>query len=111
MTTMPEQGLSALGEVDLGTRHKQMLEFATMICAGTPVWRQRKVVETREVLAMAEITERLRIEWIDSVGPLRILFQLKTPVPLEPAANGEPRLAEQATIGLTLREENLHAPQ
>ena len=50
---IPTGGLSALGKVQLSPAKRQMLDSARRSCAGPVVWRNRKVAEAHDLLALA----------------------------------------------------------
>lgn len=105
LTPIPPAGLRALSEVKLNTHHQKLLDFATLTCGGAPVWRHRKSAEGRDLLALAQISNRLRVEWLDLFADLRALVHMEVPVPCLPKPNGPLEIAPLATLGITYRQE------
>lgn len=105
-------GLAALGEVKLRAGFEQMLAQARAQAGGTAPWRLRKIAELRDLLALAEISHRLRIEWLDLSTDLRAVVALRTPVPLRgPQSDAPLEIGALARLALMYRPEVLVAPQ
>ncbi len=103
--------LLSLGQIELDTRHSALLDQARALCHGPAHWQRRKLAEAKELLAMAQLSGRLFIHWLDLCQAFRVLLTMRTPVPCRPGPDGALRVAAQATIGLTYRPEALRLPQ
>jgi len=108
---VPEGGVAALDEVVLSKWHERMLARAAGGCNGPAAWRNRKLAEARDLLALAQISGRMTVGEIDLRESLRALVRLRVPVPLEPDEAGRLRLADQAVLGVTYRQEAVRLPQ
>lgn len=104
-------GLSDLSGVVLDDQHRKIYETASRGCRGTPMWRQRKLAEFQEYLALSMVSGRIRTMMADLTGPLRLMFELQAPVPLLPDPAGDLEVAGHALLGLTYPEEAIRAPQ
>lgn len=104
-------GLSGLSGVSLDERHEEMFTRAEARCGGTAVWRQRKRSEFREFLALAQVSSRIKLMMADLSGSMRIMFELRAPVPTMPVPGGPLEVVNRALIGLTYREEAIRLPQ
>ena len=105
------RGLSALSEVQLDERYRHILEFARGTCGGPTVWRQRKLVEVRELLALAQISRRLRIEWLDVSVDLRAVVEMRVTVPCLRSPDAQLQIASRALLGIVYRQEVMVSPQ
>jgi hypothetical protein len=103
----PAGGLAALGEVALSPANQNLLDQAYAAAEGQPVWRQRRRNEVRELLAMTQICDRLRIQFLDLRETLRILLHMRVPVPCLPDPGGDLVVAPEAVLGLTYPAEAL----
>ena len=108
---VPDGGVGALDKVQLSKWHERMLDRAMAGCNGPAAWRNRKRAEARDLLALAQISGRMTVGEIDLGESLRALVRIRVPVPLEPDDTGHLRLADQAVLGLTYRQEAIRAPQ
>lgn len=108
---IPKGGLRALDQVNLCPRYQTMLDNAVPTCLGSPPWRSRKQVETRELFALSQISGRMVVKEIDIREALRAILLLEVPVPQLPNHNGELQVANEAIIGLIYREEAVEQPQ
>jgi len=107
----PRDGLSYLAEVILDDCHKELFEKAKATCRGGAVWRQRKLSEIHDFLALSQLSGRINTMFLNLSGPLRILFEMKVTVPTLPDPAGELIVADRAHLGLTYREEAIRLPQ
>jgi hypothetical protein len=101
----PPGGLAALAEVPLGDRYRHMLDEASAAAGGSPMWCRRKKAEARDLLALAQISGRLRVDMLDLGEALRALMWLRAPIPCQPGEGGGLRVADGALLGLTYPEE------
>lgn len=108
---IPRRGLSALNEVVLDERHRHLLEFARATCGGPAAWRQRKLVEAQELLALAQLSRRLRIEWLDVSVDLRAVIEMQVTVPCLRSPDAPLDIAPRAMLGIMYRQEVLISPQ
>jgi hypothetical protein len=83
-------------------KHQRLLQMAERSCAGAAGWRQRKLVEARKLLELAELAgpRRMSVEMLDLSGDLRAAVRLHTPVPMEPGPDGRLGCAEEAVVGI-----------
>jgi hypothetical protein len=113
-TTEPKRaavGLSRLHQVKLPEADETFLESLAPRYAGSPRWQASKQKMTREVLAAAQITDRLALHWFDVTGDFRVMFDLRVTVPCLPDPRGPLRVADRATLALQYREEFLTSSQ
>jgi hypothetical protein len=106
----PAGGLAALGDVELSPLQQRMLDRAASLNGGSRAWQARKLAEARDLLALARIAPRLRIDFIDLETDLRAMLHLQVPVPCLPDADGQLRRADRCVLGLTYPEEALRGP-
>ncbi|HEY2952911.1 MAG TPA: hypothetical protein VGK40_10025 [Verrucomicrobiae bacterium] len=104
-------GLSQLNQIKLPDHDEAFLTSLAARLGGSPRWRAHKQMMTRQMLALAQITDRLKLHWLDVAGDFRVLFDLRVTVPCLPDPHGPLQIASSATIGLTYREEFLAAAQ
>jgi hypothetical protein len=106
----PPAKLRALADVKLNAPRQRLFEVAAGVCGGPPPWRRRKLAEARDLLALAQISGRLTVEWLDLLDDLRALVRLAAAVPLLPRPEGPLAIAREAVLGLTYRASALVAP-
>jgi hypothetical protein len=104
---LPKDGLSALASVVLTPPNQAFLDQAAASCAGTFVFQNRKRAEARDLLAMAQISSRLQVQFLDLTEAFRALVVMQVPVPCLPAPGGELIIASEAVLGLTYPQEAL----
>ena len=104
-------GLSQLHQVKLPERDEAFLQSLAPRFGGQPRWCAAKQTMIRELLALAQLTDRLKFHWFDVAGDFRVLFDLRVTVPCRPEPHGPLQIASSATIGLTYREQFLTAAQ
>ena len=94
-------GLDMLGELGLSSRGQRAFDVALASNRGAAVWRSRKVVEARELIALAELAPagRMRIEYLDLADELRAVCRLGVPAAWR-GVDGAVHTADSATIGL-----------
>jgi len=103
-------GLSDLSGVVLDAEHQYAFEVAVRDNAGNAFWRQRKLCEFQEVLALAQVSGRMHLLMADLAVSLRLMFELRCVVPTLPDLNGGLVLANRALIGLNYPEEAIREP-
>jgi hypothetical protein len=107
---MPAGGLSALGDIQLSSARQKVLESARLACAGHAVWQNRKVVEAYDLLALEQISNRFRVEFLDIQESLRTLVRMRVPTPCLPDPESNLLLAPEICLGITYPEEALRSP-
>jgi len=103
-------GLDMLAETPLAQRAQAALDAAAATNRGAPHWRARKLIEARELLALAEIAPpgRMRVEYLDLADDLRAVCALDVPVAVAALEDvGSVRIARGAIIGLVYPEKAL----
>ena len=108
---LPPTGLSALSSVTLNPRNQRLLDLAKQTCGGPAPWAARKLTETRDLLALGQISQRLNVQFVELSDALRALFYLRVTVATLADPAGELKIANYATIGLTYRPEAVRLPQ
>jgi hypothetical protein len=108
---IPRGGLSALNEVEFDERHRHILDFAQASCGGPAVWRQRKLVEVRELLALALLSRRLKLQWLDVSVDLRAVVEMQVTVPCLRSPGAELEITPRAVLGVMYRQEVMTSPQ
>ena len=106
----PARGLSGLAGVELSAANAALLKSAEAFVSGSAAWRHRKLAEAHDLLALSQIAPRLRVEYLDLSEALRVVVELTTPVPCEPAPNGELNVVASALLGITWPIEVLSRP-
>ena len=98
--TRSGHGLADLARVTLDGCHQALLEIALRTCAGIPSLCRRFVAEARDLLALAQISGRLEVHWLDLSDGLRAKLTMRVPVPCRPGGTGPLRVAPAALLGL-----------
>ncbi len=109
--TIPAGGLAALDQVQLNPALEHLFRKAAADCGGPNEWKNRKLFEARELLALSQIAPRFKVIELDLRESFRALAFLSTPVPLRPDENGQLRTASYAMLGITYREAAVIEPQ
>src|SRR5215475_10624466 len=81
------------------------------IVASTRKWRRRKQAAAHELLALAQLSQRITIQYLDLTEAIRTVFTLRVPVPCRRGGVGPFHVAPMAVIGLTYRPEAALRPQ
>ena len=107
-TSQAPLGLHQLDQVVLSRPAQEKLDLAAKRAAGTAVWRQRKILEARDVLALSEIAPpgRLEVQQLDLAESLRIRVQMQVTVPCLDR-HGRFVVGNRATLGIVYRQEAL----
>ena len=101
----PKRGLSALAEVQLDGRYRQILEFARDTCGGPAAWRQRKLAEVQDLLALAQLSSRLKVQRLDVSVDLRAVVEMRVTVPCLRQPDDPLEIAPRALLGVMYRED------
>lgn len=104
---VPQGGLAALAQVTLSPENQRLLDEAMNGAGGPPPWKHRKHAEARDLMALSQIAQRLRVGSLDLTADLRALLLLRVPVPCRPGGVGELVIEPQAVLGLTYPQEAL----
>ena len=104
-----QTGLRALPTVRLNERNQRLLDRAARANGGDAAWRARKLAETRDLLALAQIAPpgRLEVQMADLRESLRAMMLMRVPVPCRPDASNVLRVAGHALVGLIYPREVL----
>jgi hypothetical protein len=97
------RSLASLHAVPLNAHSQRLLNLAQQTNGGPTPWQTRKLNEARDLIALSQVSNRYRIEWLDLFDPLRLLVAMKVPVPCLPDPHGPLQIAQWAHIGLTYR--------
>ena len=103
--------LSSLSQVELNAHHSAMFAAAKSTCGGSAAWRHRKMAEALELLALAQLSLRLLILYLDLTVDLRVALLMRVTVPCLTKPNGPLEIGDTAHLGLVYREESLVMPQ
>ena len=105
-------GLRNLHKVVLGDRNQRLLELSSATAGGSVVWRNRKLAEARDLLALAEIAPpgRMWVQSLDLQVDLHAIVLIRCPVPLRPDATGALVLADRAVLGIVYPEAAIQRP-
>ena len=106
-------GLRALADVTLTPERERQLDVAAAAGGGSAEWRQRKLAEARDLLALSQLAPpgRLVVEHLDLSAALRALLILAVPVPCRPGGDGPLHVERRAMLGLHYFEEVLWEAQ
>ena len=110
-TTTPLPGLSGLGQVKLDPPYQELYDAAKSTCAGPAPWAARKLREACDLMALAQVSQRMDLQWLDLRDDLRVIFHLRVPVATRPDPHGDIVIRNYATIGLTFCAEAARLPQ
>ena len=103
--------LSNLHEMPLFGYHQAILESAQKICAGPAACRHRLIAEAHDLLALAQLSGRLHVHWLDLSAGLRAKVELEVPVPCLPNPAGPLQVAPRALLGVIYPQEAMLMPQ
>ena len=101
--------LSSLHEVELIPAYRKILESTG--CGGPEPYRKRKLQAGHQLLALAQISERLWIQFLDLSGVFRAVFVMKVPVPCRRGGTGPLLIAPAAQLALSYRPEAMVTAQ
>jgi len=106
----PAYDLTQLAAVPLSPLLQSRLDQARLLCGGSRVWRERKLAEARDLFALEQISNRVRLLALDLTGSLRARIALRAPVPCLPDP-ARPLVVEScALLELIYGEEALYQP-
>ena len=111
ITSAPSPCLSSLQDIQLIALYRGILEKVAPGAAGPEPWRRRKLGAAHELLALAQISRRMTIQYLDLTDAIRAVFVLKVPVPCRRGGAGPFLVAPAAVIGLTYRSEAMVSAQ
>jgi len=103
--------LTQLGNVPLDSRHSRTLQLASSSCGGPPMWRNRKLVEARLAVALAQISNRLAILSLDLHDDIRLHLLMRVPVACLPDPGGPLQIAPVAELGIVYPSNAVTEPQ
>src|SRR5438094_4702034 len=103
--------LAQLGKIPLDVHHSRILQGARGTCGGSPAWRSRKLVEAYDLLALAQISHRLAILFLDLREAIRVHLIMRTPVPCLPDPTGPLQVEPAAELGLVYPQSAVVEPQ
>ena len=104
-------GLSALAAVTLDPPYQRLLDLARANCGGPVHWVRRKLAEAHDLLALAQISSRMQVLWLDLTAELRAMIDLRAPVPCLAGPEAPLQILPLARLGLRYPQEALVAPQ
>lgn len=111
-TTLPANfDLTQLAKIPLDESHSYIFESARSACGGSSMWRVRKEVEARELIALAQVSERIAILMLDLRADIRVQFIMRVPVPCMPSPDGPIHFATAAEVGLVYPATAVVEPQ
>ncbi len=108
----PGDGLSGLEGVPLPFVLERHLEAAVAGAGGSPEWRHRKSAEAHDILALSRLApNRIRVDQLDLSENLRVVINMRAPVPTRRHGSDELVIATEVLLGLQYRREALLTPQ
>ncbi len=107
----PRAGLAALNDVPLCPLYAQMLEQALRSSTGPAWWRRRKEIETREILALAQISGRAMVPEIDLTESIRVIVHGQFPAPRLPEGSDNIEIAHEVILAIRYPEKAVLDPQ
>ena len=103
--------MSRLLEVRLDSTNLRIFEVVKASNRGPAFWRQRKLVEAQELIALSQISNRVNILLLDLSDSLRVCIDLKVPVASRPDPKGDIVFHNFARVGITYPAEILRCSQ
>src|SRR5882762_2515280 len=103
--------LTQLGKVTLDAHHSRLLQFAQATCGGSPMWRNRKLADAHELLALAQVSHRLAVLFLDLREDVRVHLMMRAPVPCLPDPAGPLQIEPAAELGLVYPKTAVVEPQ
>jgi len=103
-------GLAALSRVVLDADEEASLTAAAALSRGPAAWRHCKRANARDVIALSHLAPRLSIIAVDLRTDLRVLIDLRTPVPCLPDPAGDLILPGVARLVINYPERALRTP-
>lgn len=105
----PRLSLSALHEVELAAPYRAIYERVAPAAAGPEPWRRRQQAAAHELLALAQVSGRIAIQFLELGAALRSVFLLRVPTPCRRAGAGPLVIEPVAQLGFTYRPEVMTA--
>jgi hypothetical protein len=111
-STMPKRiGLANLHELRLDSYYEAILESAEKNSSGSAACRQRLLSEAHDLLALAQLSRRLVVHWVDLSADLRVKLELEVPVPVRLDPLGPVQVVQRALLGLRYPREAMLSAQ
>jgi hypothetical protein len=89
-----------LHALPLDAYHQAIWMAAQNVCGGPPSCRYRLIGEAHDLLALAQISGRLQVHWLDLSAGLRAKVEMEVPVACLPDPAGPLQIASCALLGL-----------
>ena len=106
----PSRSLCDLPRLPLDGYHQAMWESAQKSCGGPPACRHRLSAEAHDLLALAQLSGRMHVHWLELSAGLRAKVGLDVPVPCLPDPAGSLQVAPRALLGLLYPQEAMLMP-
>ena len=103
-------GLVDLSRVDLASPYAELLEGARSQAVGHRVWRERKLGEAHDLLALASAAPRMAVKDLSLANELRALVRLRMPVPCRFGNGKDLVIAHETLLGIRYPREVLSQP-
>jgi hypothetical protein len=103
-------GLSDLDRVALLPRNQEWLQQVKESSLGPAPWRARKIPEVRDLLALAQIADRMTVLEIDATTELRAVVRMRAPAPCMPPGAKDLVVADRVDLALFYPEAILRGP-
>lgn len=103
-------GLADLGHLELLPQHAHVLGEMAAQSLGGKVWRDRKLAEAHELIALSQIAPRMRIHAMDLRTDLVAVVLLQLPVPCKAPGAATPHIERGALLAIRYEEELLRTP-
>ncbi|MHC4513353.1 MAG: hypothetical protein ACYTKC_17115 [Planctomycetota bacterium] len=98
--------LADLAQVQLAEPQAELLENAGGKAVGDRMWRERKLAEARDLLALMSLAPRMTVKDLSLTNDLRALVRLAMPVPCR-FGSGDLVIAHEALLGIRYPREVL----
>ena len=107
----PAFNLSTLHHVELSAPYHAIYERVAPRAAGPEPWKLRQLAAAHELLALAQVSGRMVIQFLELGAALRAVFLLRVPVPCRRAGMGPLVIEPAAQLGLTYRQQAMTLAQ
>ena len=104
------QGLLDLNTDTLSAEDRQRHAEACAPMLGPAPWKARKASEMHDLLALAARSPRLTVVSLDARVELRVVLDMRVPVPCRPDPDGPLVVAQRALLGVRYGQQSLIAP-
>lgn len=112
ITSAPLQiGLANLHTLPLDSYYQAIWESAAKHCPGPAACRQRLLAEAHDLMALAQLSNRLLVHWVELSSDLRAKVELEVPVAIWPDPAGPVQVTPRAVLGLRYPREAMLAAQ